>query len=214
MIEDMSDFRALDTFFRAIEQGLAGFVYSGQFSDLLAQDVVFDFIITVPNYPGHVVGRADLIELYRGYGSTFFLDRCYDLRVHHSPSTSSVVLEYFFRGKGRPHRAAVQQPIHFRCRHQRPQSHRVARLPRPTAGPRRPRGTPLRTEGPRSDVTSHSRRLSRRSAPNANVRCRSTLLQGPAFRRSGLTPSDPALNALTAHHGLAVVEGLAPMPSC
>jgi uncharacterized protein len=99
MIEDMSDFRALDPFFRAIEQGLAGFVYGGHFSDLLAQDVVFDFIITVPNYPGHVVGRADLIELYRGYGSTFFLDRCYDLRVHHSPSTSSVVLEYSSEGR-------------------------------------------------------------------------------------------------------------------
>jgi hypothetical protein len=36
---------------------------------------------------------------YRGYGSTFFLDRCYDLRVHHSPSTSSVVLEYSSEGR-------------------------------------------------------------------------------------------------------------------
>ena len=42
MIEDMSDFCALDPFFRAIEP------------------------ITVPNYPGHVVRRADLSELYRG----------------------------------------------------------------------------------------------------------------------------------------------------
>jgi hypothetical protein len=31
-----------------------------------------------------VVGRSNLTELYRGYGSTFCLDRCYDLRVHHS----------------------------------------------------------------------------------------------------------------------------------
>ncbi|MDT5149032.1 MAG: uncharacterized protein QOI01_765, partial [Mycobacterium sp.] len=41
----------------------------------------------------------DLIELYRGYGDTFFLDRCYDLRVHQSPSTSSVVLEYSSEGR-------------------------------------------------------------------------------------------------------------------
>ena len=94
MIENMDDFRALDPFFRTIEEGLAGYVDGEHFFDTLAQDVVFDFIITVPNYPRHVVGRANLIELYRGYGSTFFLDRCYDLRVHHSPSTSSVVLEY------------------------------------------------------------------------------------------------------------------------
>ena len=66
MIEDVGDFRALDQFFRIVEQGLAGFVDGEHFFDLLAQDVVFDFIITVPDYPRHVVGRHDLIELYRG----------------------------------------------------------------------------------------------------------------------------------------------------
>ncbi|MDT5017306.1 MAG: uncharacterized protein QOD39_3466 [Mycobacterium sp.] len=49
----------------------------------------------------------NLVELYRGYGARFYLDRCYDLRVHHSPSTSSVVLEYSSEGKvvatGRPY---------------------------------------------------------------------------------------------------------------
>ena len=99
MHKDMSDFSALDPFFRIIEQGLAGFVDGDHFFDLLAQDVVFDFIITVPNYPRHIVGRNNLMELYRGYGSTFILDRCYDLRIHHSPSTSSVVLEYSSEGR-------------------------------------------------------------------------------------------------------------------
>jgi uncharacterized protein len=99
VIEKMDDFSALDPFFRIVEQGLARYVDGEQFFDMLAQDVVFDFIITVPNYPRHVVGRSNLIELYRGYGSTFFLDRCYDLRVHHSPSTSSVVLEYSSEGR-------------------------------------------------------------------------------------------------------------------
>ena len=99
MIENMGDFRALDPFFRIIEEGLGGYVDGEHFFDLLAEDVVFDFVITVPNYPRHVVGRDNLIELYRGYGSVFFLDRCYDLRVHHSPSTSSVVLEYSSEGR-------------------------------------------------------------------------------------------------------------------
>jgi len=48
----------------------------------------------VPDYPRQVVGRDNLIGLYRGYGSTFFLDRCLDLRVHRSEATSTVVLEY------------------------------------------------------------------------------------------------------------------------
>ena len=69
------------------------------FFEMLADDVVFDFIITVPDYPRHIVGRDNLIELYRAYGDILFLDRCYDLRVHHSPSTSTAVLEYSSEGK-------------------------------------------------------------------------------------------------------------------
>jgi uncharacterized protein len=99
VVENMGDFRALDPFFRIIEDGLAGLVDGDHFFDLLAEDVIFDFVITVPDYPRHVVGRDNLVELYRGYGSTFFLDRCYDLRVHRSPSTSSAVLEYSSEGR-------------------------------------------------------------------------------------------------------------------
>ena len=99
MIRDIEDFRALDPFFRIIEQGLQGLADGDHFFELLADDVVFDFVITVPDYPRQVVGRDNLIELYRGYGSTFFLDRCHDLRVHRSDSTSSVVLEYGSQGK-------------------------------------------------------------------------------------------------------------------
>jgi hypothetical protein len=62
VIDNMSDFRALDPFFRIIEQGLAEFVDGDHFFDLLADDVVFDFIITVPSYPRHIVGRDNLID--------------------------------------------------------------------------------------------------------------------------------------------------------
>jgi uncharacterized protein len=98
VIDNLDDFRALDPFFRIIEQGLAGYVDGEHFFDLLAEDAVFDFIITVPDYPRHVVGRDNLIELYRGYGAVFFLERCYDLRTHYSRSTSTVVLEYASAG--------------------------------------------------------------------------------------------------------------------
>ena len=99
MIRDIEDFRALDPFFRIIEQGLQGLADGDHFFELLADDVVFDFVITVPDYPRRVVGRDNLIELYRGYCSTFFLDRCHDLRVYRSDATSTVVLEYASQGK-------------------------------------------------------------------------------------------------------------------
>jgi ketosteroid isomerase-like protein len=99
VIDNMDDFRGLDAFFRIIEQGLAGYVDGEHFYDLLAEDVVFDAIIAGPDYPRHVVGRDNFIELCRGYGVVLFLDRCYDLRTHYSPTTSTVVLEYSSAGK-------------------------------------------------------------------------------------------------------------------
>jgi ketosteroid isomerase-like protein len=105
-VDNSEDFKALEPFFRVIEEGLAGLVDGSHFFDLLADEVVFEFIITVPDYPRLVAGRDNLIELYRGYQSTFFLDRCFDLRVHRADD-STVTLEYASEGKavrtGRPY---------------------------------------------------------------------------------------------------------------
>jgi ketosteroid isomerase-like protein len=105
-VDNIDDFKALEPFFRVIKEGLAGLVDGSHFFDLLADDVVFEFIITVPDYPRLVAGRDNLIELYRGYQSTFFLDRCFDLRVHRAED-STVTLEYASEGKvvrtGRPY---------------------------------------------------------------------------------------------------------------
>jgi ketosteroid isomerase-like protein len=98
-IPDLDDFRALEPFFRIVEEALAGLADGAHFFDLLAEDVVFDFIITVPSYPRHVVGRAAVAELYRPYGETFVLNRCFDLAVHHDRGTGVIVLEYASEGR-------------------------------------------------------------------------------------------------------------------
>ncbi len=67
-INKPDDFKALDPFFRIIEEGLSGLVEGGHFFDLLADDVIFEYIITVPGYPRRVVGRSAVAELYRPYG--------------------------------------------------------------------------------------------------------------------------------------------------
>jgi hypothetical protein len=41
----------LDPFFRIIEQGLQGLADGDHFFELLADDVVFDFVITCPTTP-------------------------------------------------------------------------------------------------------------------------------------------------------------------
>ena len=105
-VDRIEDFQALEPFFRVIEDGLAGLVDGGHFFDLLADDVVFEFIITVPGYPRRIAGRDNLIDLYRGYHNAFFLDRCFDLRTHRAED-STVTLEYASEGRavatGRPY---------------------------------------------------------------------------------------------------------------
>jgi len=98
-INDLDDFKALDPFFRIIEQGLDGRADGGHFFDLLAEDVIFDYIITTPDYPRHVEGRTAVAELYRPDGTMIVLDRCYDLAVHHDTKTGVVVLEYASEGQ-------------------------------------------------------------------------------------------------------------------
>ena len=56
-VSNLDDFQALDPFFRIIEEAVAGLVDGEHFFDLLAEDVVFEYVITVPGYPRRVAGR-------------------------------------------------------------------------------------------------------------------------------------------------------------
>jgi ketosteroid isomerase-like protein len=69
------------------------------FFEFLSDEVVFEYIVTVPDYPSRVEGRANLIELYRGYGNMFYLDSCGDLAAYHDREASVVVLEYSSHGR-------------------------------------------------------------------------------------------------------------------
>jgi ketosteroid isomerase-like protein len=97
-VSNLEDFAALEPFFNIIKQGVGGLVDGDHYFDMLADDVVFEYVITVPGYPRRVAGRDAVAELYRPYGSTFGLHRCHDLRVHHDQQTGVVVLEYASEG--------------------------------------------------------------------------------------------------------------------
>jgi uncharacterized protein len=98
-IGEFGDYAALDPFFRIIEEGLAGFVDGGHFFDLLAEDVVFEYVISVPGYPRRVEGRRAVAELYRGYGSNIILRSADELAVHRDREASVIVLEYAVHGQ-------------------------------------------------------------------------------------------------------------------
>lgn len=106
-IDDIEDFAALEPFFQIIQEGLAGLVDGGHFFDLLADEAIFEYVISVPGYPRRVEGRKAVAELYRGYGTTMVLHSADDLAVHHDREASVVVLEYAVHGRavrtGRPY---------------------------------------------------------------------------------------------------------------
>ncbi|MFF1680323.1 nuclear transport factor 2 family protein [Streptomyces sp. NPDC058256] len=97
--DDLNEFAALDPFFRIIEEGLSGFVDGRHFFDLLAENVVFDYVISVPGYPRRVEGRRAVAELYRGYGGTMVLRSADELAVHRDPEASVIMLEYAVHGQ-------------------------------------------------------------------------------------------------------------------
>ncbi|WP_319436331.1 hypothetical protein [Mycobacterium sp. RTGN5] len=98
-IANLDDFTALDPFFRIIERGLEGLVDPGHFFDLMAEDVLTEYVVTVPGYPRRVEGRHELAELYRPYGTAMRLDRCFDLAVYHDAKQNVAVLEYTAEGR-------------------------------------------------------------------------------------------------------------------
>ncbi|MDR3665043.1 MAG: nuclear transport factor 2 family protein [Mycobacterium sp.] len=97
-IDDASNFGAHGPFFHIIRTGLDGLVDGEDFFDLLADDVVFEFVISVPGYPRRVQGRDSVLNLYRGYDDYMNVSSADGLRVYRDPVASVVVLEYEVHG--------------------------------------------------------------------------------------------------------------------
>jgi uncharacterized protein len=103
MISDLEDFAPLDPCFRIIEKALDGLVDGPHFFDRLAEDVIVDYVVSVPGYPPRVTGREAVAELYRNYGATgIVLHGADELAVHHDREASVVVLEYAVHGRVTP----------------------------------------------------------------------------------------------------------------
>jgi ketosteroid isomerase-like protein len=105
--EDSSNFGAEGPFFRIIREGLKGLADGEDYFDMLADDVVFEYITSVPGYPGRVEGRQNIIDLYSDYDSYMTVRSADNLRVYRDPVTSVAVLEYEVHGEsaqtGRPY---------------------------------------------------------------------------------------------------------------
>ena len=95
---DMAKYAAVQPYFDVIADGLQGLVDGSDFFDMHAEDVVVEYIITVPNYPRTVVGRDALAELYADYGDSIVQSGSSDVRRYYDPAQSVVILEYTMHG--------------------------------------------------------------------------------------------------------------------
>ncbi len=107
---DSSNFGADGPFFRVIREGLNGLVDGDDYFDLLADDVIFEYVISVPGYPSRVQGRQSIIDLYAGYDDYMRVHSADGLRVYRDPQASVVVLEYEVHGES----VQTGQPYHNR----------------------------------------------------------------------------------------------------
>jgi len=105
--DDKSNFGAAGPFFRIIQKGLEGWVDGEDYFDLLADNVVFEYVISVPGYPRRVKGRKKIIDLYSDYDDYMTIRTADNLRVYRDSEASTIVLEYEVHGKsaqtGRPY---------------------------------------------------------------------------------------------------------------
>jgi ketosteroid isomerase-like protein len=97
-VRDDAPFGALSPFTRVIKEGLSGFVDGDDYFDLLADDVVFEYVISVPGYPRRVQGRQNIIDLYSGYEDYMKIDAADELHSYHDTHSAVHVLEYTIRG--------------------------------------------------------------------------------------------------------------------
>ena len=105
--DESSNFGAEGPFFRIIREGLEGLVDGEDYFDLLADDVIVEYVISVPGYPRYVKGRQSVIDLYGSYDDYMTIHTADNLRVYRDPEASVVVLEYEVHGQavqtGRPY---------------------------------------------------------------------------------------------------------------
>ena len=95
---DIDRYAAMKPYFDVVTTGLAGLVDGENFFDIHAEDVVVEYVITVPGYPRKIEGRDALAELYRGYGDSIVQNGSSDVFAHYDREKSVAVLEYTIHG--------------------------------------------------------------------------------------------------------------------
>jgi uncharacterized protein len=91
-------FDALRPFFEIVKKGLSGLVDGEHFFDTIADDAFFEFLYEFPGWPRTILGRANLMAQFSGYGNNIKLHSADKLVVHCAEDGRVVILEYEVHG--------------------------------------------------------------------------------------------------------------------
>lgn len=94
----MAKYAGMRPYFELVVDNLSGLADGIDFFDIHAEDVVVEFIITVPDYPRRIVGREALAELYSDYSDSIVQSHGSDVYRYYDPEKSVVILEYTMHG--------------------------------------------------------------------------------------------------------------------
>ena len=97
-MRDMARYAAMRPYFEVVAEVVNGLVGGTDFFDMHAEDVVVEFVITVPDYPRRIVGREALAELYSDYGESIVQSGSSDVYRYYDPDKSVVILDYTMHG--------------------------------------------------------------------------------------------------------------------
>lgn len=94
----MTRYAAMRPYFEVVAEAVRGLVEGTDFFDMHAEDVVVEYVITVPDYPRKIVGRDALAALYSDYGDSIVQNGSSDVYRYYDPAQSVVILEYTMHG--------------------------------------------------------------------------------------------------------------------
>jgi ketosteroid isomerase-like protein len=91
-------YEAVRPYFELVRGALGDLVDGEHFFDIVTDDVVYEVLYDFPGWPRIVKGRADLMELFRGYGDNIAIQSADELITHKADDGRVVIIEYEVHG--------------------------------------------------------------------------------------------------------------------
>jgi ketosteroid isomerase-like protein len=91
-------YEAVRPYFELVRGALGDLVDGEHFFDAVADDIAYEVLYDFPGWPRLILGRAELMARFTGYGANIALQSADNLVVRHADGGGVVVLEYQVHG--------------------------------------------------------------------------------------------------------------------